>query len=87
MATALGTPAPATRGFEAEEFRAAADVLATALGPVSERERDELASRVQALAARPLYGGLEPLHGAAGNGSAAEFPLLQGVALDSDWTD
>jgi glycine hydroxymethyltransferase len=83
----VGTPALATRGFEADDFREAADVLATALGPDFDDEREELAARVRALVGRrPLYSGLEPRPDATPRRSAPE-PLHQGVALDSYWTD
>ncbi|MEV8284778.1 serine hydroxymethyltransferase [Streptomyces niveus] len=53
----IGTPALATRGFTAEDFTEVADVIAAALKP--EFDRDALAARVSALAAKhPLYPGL-----------------------------
>ncbi|MCQ4084314.1 serine hydroxymethyltransferase [Streptomyces sp. RB6PN25] len=53
----IGTPALATRGFGAEEFREVADVIAEALKPSCDAE--SLTSRVSALAAKfPLYPGL-----------------------------
>lgn len=53
----IGTPALATRGFTTEDFTEVADVIAAALKP--EFDRDALAARVTALAAKhPLYPGL-----------------------------
>jgi glycine hydroxymethyltransferase len=56
----IGTPALATRGFDADDFREVADVIACALLPdVSGDDLAALAARVSALAARrPLYAGL-----------------------------
>ncbi|RDG37256.1 serine hydroxymethyltransferase [Streptomyces corynorhini] len=53
----IGTPALATRGFTTEDFTEVAEIIAAALKPGFDRE--ELAGRVSALAARhPLYPGL-----------------------------
>ncbi|KIF76863.1 serine hydroxymethyltransferase [Streptomyces sp. 150FB] len=53
----IGTPALATRGFTVEDFAEVADVIAAALRP--EFDRDALAGRVSALAAKyPLYPDL-----------------------------
>jgi glycine hydroxymethyltransferase len=56
----IGTPALATRGFGAEDFREVADVIATALQPgFDEALGEKLRSRVTDLADRhPLYPGL-----------------------------
>ncbi|WP_224389626.1 serine hydroxymethyltransferase [Pseudonocardia sp. ICBG1293] len=53
----IGTPALAARGFGAEDFTEAADVIARALRPAAgDAELDEPATRVTALADRhPLY--------------------------------
>jgi glycine hydroxymethyltransferase len=53
----IGTPALATRGFGADDFREVGQVIAAALcGPWSEERRIELAERSRALAGRyPLY--------------------------------
>ncbi|MFD7730103.1 serine hydroxymethyltransferase [Kitasatospora phosalacinea] len=53
----IGTPALATRGFGAEDFREVADVIAEALKPGFDGEKAEaLKARVTALAAQhPLY--------------------------------
>jgi glycine hydroxymethyltransferase len=53
----IGTPALATRGFDADDFAEVADIIAAALQPeVSDIASKELRSRVEALAAsRPLY--------------------------------
>ncbi|GAA4976185.1 serine hydroxymethyltransferase [Pseudonocardia tropica] len=53
----IGTPAPAARGFGAEDFTEVADVIARALRPAAgDAELDELAARVAVLADRhPLY--------------------------------
>ncbi len=55
----IGTPALATRGFTAEDFREVADVIAltlTAAPSFPESERAPLVARVAALAAKhPLY--------------------------------
>ena len=49
----IGTAALAARGFDADDFREAADVVARALRPqVGDAEIDALAERVAALAAR-----------------------------------
>jgi glycine hydroxymethyltransferase len=53
----IGTPALATRGFQAEDFAEVADILALALTP--SHDVAELSARVRALAAKhPLYPGL-----------------------------
>ncbi len=53
----IGTPALATRGFDAEDFREVADVIAEALKPSYDAE--SLKARVAALAAKhPLYPSL-----------------------------
>jgi glycine hydroxymethyltransferase len=53
----IGTPALATRGFTAEDFREVADVIAEALKPAC--DTDKLKARVTALAEKhPLYPGL-----------------------------
>ncbi|MFD5698036.1 serine hydroxymethyltransferase [Streptomyces lasiicapitis] len=54
----IGTPALATRGFDADDFREVADVIAEALKPGFDAE--SLKARVSALAAKhPLYPGLK----------------------------
>ncbi|GGX81550.1 serine hydroxymethyltransferase [Streptomyces hiroshimensis] len=54
----IGTPALATRGFQAEDFREVADIIAEALKPVYDAEA--LRGRVTALADKhPLYPGLK----------------------------
>ncbi|MFF4404495.1 serine hydroxymethyltransferase [Streptomyces sp. NPDC002536] len=54
----IGTPALATRGFQAEDFREVADVIAEALKPGYDAQA--LRARVTALAAKhPLYPGLK----------------------------
>ncbi|MHC5263950.1 serine hydroxymethyltransferase [Streptomyces sp. UC4497] len=54
----IGTPALATRGFQAEDFREVADVIALALQPSYDAEA--LKARVTALADKhPLYPGLK----------------------------
>ncbi|MEV8567815.1 serine hydroxymethyltransferase [Streptomyces sp. NPDC051322] len=54
----IGTPALATRGFQAADFTEVADIIAAALKPSYDREA--LAARVTALAAKhPLYPGLK----------------------------
>ena len=57
----IGTPALATRGFDADDFREVADVIAVALRPAfTEQTRADLQARVSALVARrPLYPTLE----------------------------
>ena len=53
----IGTPALATRGFQAADFREVADIIAEALQPSYDAEA--LKARVTALAAKhPLYPGL-----------------------------
>jgi glycine hydroxymethyltransferase len=56
----IGTPALATRGFQADDFTEVADVIAEALKPdFDEALRSKLRDRVEALAAKhPLYAGL-----------------------------
>ncbi|MFG1809745.1 serine hydroxymethyltransferase [Streptomyces sp. NPDC049040] len=55
----IGTPALATRGFEADAFREVADIIAAALQPTF--DADALRARVTALAERhPLYPTLAP---------------------------
>lgn len=56
----IGTPALATRGFQAEDFREVADVIAEALKPgFDETKAATLKARVTALAAKyPLYPDL-----------------------------
>ncbi|MEU7338841.1 serine hydroxymethyltransferase [Streptomyces sp. NPDC007074] len=54
----IGTPALATRGFQAEDFAEVADIIAEALKPVYDAEA--LKARVSALADKhPLYPGLK----------------------------
>ncbi|MGV9702537.1 serine hydroxymethyltransferase [Streptomyces sp. NPDC003483] len=54
----IGTPALATRGFQAEDFTEVADIIAEALKPVY--DADALKARVSALADKhPLYPGLK----------------------------
>src|SRR5690625_1898258 len=56
----IGTPALATRGFGAEQFREVADIIAEALKP-GDVDLDGLRARVTALAeAFPLYPDLKP---------------------------
>ncbi|MFE7352188.1 serine hydroxymethyltransferase [Streptomyces sp. NPDC057543] len=53
----IGTPALATRGFQAEDFTEVADIIASALKP--SYDADALKARVVALAEKfPLYPGL-----------------------------
>ncbi|MFF1869592.1 MULTISPECIES: serine hydroxymethyltransferase [Streptomycetaceae] len=56
----IGTPALATRGFQAEDFREVADIIAEALLPTfDEAKATALKARVGALAAKyPLYPNL-----------------------------
>ncbi|KHL10481.1 glycine hydroxymethyltransferase [Mumia flava] len=57
----IGTPALATRGFGADEFREVADIIAEALQP-EVADLDGLRKRVAALTERfPLYPSLSPL--------------------------
>jgi len=53
----IGTPALATRGFDADAFEEVADIIALALrGPLDAAQTDELRGRVEALASEfPLY--------------------------------
>ena len=56
----IGTPALATRGFTADEFREVADIIGTALAGGKDADVAALHDRVTALAqAKPLYEGLE----------------------------
>ena len=57
----IGTPALATRGFDTEDFREVADIIAIALRPTFDDDtRAGLQARVSALVARrPLYPTLE----------------------------
>jgi glycine hydroxymethyltransferase len=64
----IGTPALATRGFGAEEFREVADIIARALKPehLGEEQAGLLRDRVEKLAhAFPLYPHLPRLNGDA----------------------
>ena len=56
----IGTPALATRGFKAEDFREVADIIAEALKPAfDETVAAALKARVTALAEKyPLYPNL-----------------------------
>ena len=58
----IGTPALATRGFQADDFREVGRVIGEALtGDFSEDKRSELSQRTRALAERyPLYPQLAP---------------------------
>ena len=58
----VGTPALATRGLQADDFREVGRVMAAALtGDFSDSARSELSERTRALADRyPLYPQLEP---------------------------
>lgn len=54
----IGTPALATRGFQDDDFREVADIIAEALKP--SYDSDALRARVSELAAKhPLYPGLK----------------------------
>lgn len=54
----IGTPALATRGFQAEDFTEVAEIIAAALKPAY--DADALKARVTALAEKfPLYPGLK----------------------------
>src|SRR4051794_21248710 len=57
----IGTPALATRGFGAAEFREVADIIATALtGDLTDELAGELRDRVETLAGKfPLYPSLD----------------------------
>jgi len=56
----IGTPALATRGFEADDFREVADIIGTALAAGKDADVAALRERVTKLAqAKPLYEGLE----------------------------
>jgi glycine hydroxymethyltransferase len=56
----IGTPALATRGFQEDDFREVADILAEALLPAFDEDKEKsLNARVTALAEKhPLYPGL-----------------------------
>src|SRR3712207_450526 len=55
----VGTPALATRGLGADDFRDVGEIIAVALTPEFESRRGELADRVSAIAERhPLYAEL-----------------------------
>ncbi|WP_116051761.1 serine hydroxymethyltransferase [Amycolatopsis palatopharyngis] len=56
----IGTPALATRGFEAADFAEVADIIAVALRPEIDAETEkDLRTRVEVLARKhPLYAGL-----------------------------
>ncbi len=56
----IGTPALATRGFKADDFREVADIIAIALQPdLSDDDETTLRGRVEALASKyPLYPAL-----------------------------
>jgi glycine hydroxymethyltransferase len=55
----VGTSALATRGLQADDFAEVGDIIATALTPEFETQRDALAERVSAIAERyPLYESL-----------------------------
>jgi glycine hydroxymethyltransferase len=55
----VGTPALATRGLVADDFREVGEIIATALTPEFEARRGDLAERVAAIAERhPLYAHL-----------------------------
>jgi len=64
----IGTPALATRGFDAAAFEEVADVIAAALsGPLDETRTVELRGRVENLAGKfPLYPHLDAPDGDAG---------------------
>ena len=56
----IGTPALATRGFDDDDFREVADIIATALVAGDKADVAALNARVTVLAqAKPLYDGLE----------------------------
>jgi glycine hydroxymethyltransferase len=59
----IGTPALATRGFQAEDFTEVADIIAETLkapSPFGAADAESLKSRVSALADKhPLYPGLK----------------------------
>jgi glycine hydroxymethyltransferase len=55
----VGTPALATRGLGADDFREIGEIMATALTPEFDAHRGELGARVAAIAERhPLYASL-----------------------------
>ncbi|HEV7750176.1 MAG TPA: serine hydroxymethyltransferase, partial [Baekduia sp.] len=52
----VGAPALATRGLQVDDFHEVGKIIATALTPAFDGQRDELAERVSAIAERyPLY--------------------------------
>lgn len=56
----IGTPALATRGFDAAGFTEVADIIATALAQGAGADTEQLRARVAKLAEQyPLYEGLE----------------------------
>ena len=56
----IGTPALATRGFTADDFREVADIIGAALAAGKNADVAALRERVTALArSKPLYEGLE----------------------------
>ncbi|CAB0501184.1 serine hydroxymethyltransferase [Corynebacterium diphtheriae] len=56
----IGTPALATRGFDAAGFTEVADIIATALAQGADADTEQLRARVAKLAEHyPLYEGLE----------------------------
>ncbi|HHX86280.1 MAG TPA: serine hydroxymethyltransferase [Actinomycetales bacterium] len=56
----IGTPALATRGFTADDFREVADIIGTALAGGKDADVTALRERVTTLArSKPLYEGLE----------------------------
>ncbi len=58
----IGTPALATRGFQAEDFTEVADIIATVLVAGEGADFEALSARVSALAAKhPLYPDVKPL--------------------------
>ena len=61
----IGTPALATRGFDDDDFREVADIIAAALKPDFDAEiAENLGQRVSALAAKhPLYPKLDDSNG------------------------
>jgi glycine hydroxymethyltransferase len=68
----IGTPALATRGFDATAFTEVADIIAVALsGPLDHARAADLRSRVENLADKfPLYPGLSAVGAAGREGSA-----------------
>jgi glycine hydroxymethyltransferase len=62
----IGTPALATRGLKVEDFAEVGAIIATALTPAFDAQRDDLAGRVCAIAERfPLYEHLADTAAAA----------------------